>query len=96
MEQQPNQNKQQIQIKATDEDLKGRYSNLAQVSHAKEEFIIDFLNVFPPTGTLNARIIVSPGHFKRMLRAMQENLEKYENSFGKVEASEAPEPIGFK
>jgi len=90
--QQPNQ----IQIKATDEKLKGDYSNVMQIMHTKEEFVMDFLNVFPPTGTLNSRIIVSPGHFKRMVKAMDENLKKYETSFGNVEASEAPSPIGFQ
>lgn len=90
--QQPNQ----IQIKATDEKLKGEYSNVMQIIHTKEEFVMDFLNVFPPTGTLNSRIIVSPGHFKRMVKAVQENLDKYESSFGKVEESEAPQSIGFQ
>ena len=87
---------QQIQIKASDEKLKGEYSNMAQILHTKEEFVLDFLNVFPPTGTLNGRIIVSPGHFKRMVKAMQENLEKYETQFGKIEASKEPQSIGFK
>jgi hypothetical protein len=87
----------QIQIKATDEKLKGEYSNMAQIMHTKEEFVLDFLNIFPPTGTLNSRIIVSPGHFKRMVNAMEENLKKYEESFGKVEESEAPKnSIGFQ
>jgi len=87
---------QQINIKATDEKLKGEYSNVMQIMHTKEEFVMDFLNVFPPTGTLNSRIIVSPGHFKRMVKAMEENLKKYENSFGQVEESEAPRSIGFQ
>ncbi len=69
---------------------------MMQILHTKEEFVLDFLNVFPPTGTLNSRIIVSPGHFKRMVKAMQENLEKYETAFSKIEASEEPETIGFK
>ena len=93
------QNKQQpsqIQIKATDEKLKGEYSNVMQIMHTKEEFVMDFLNVFPPTGTLNSRIIVSPGHFKRMVKAMDENLKKYEASHGVIEASEAPQSIGFQ
>jgi hypothetical protein len=88
---------EQIQIKATDGKLKGEYANVMQVLHTKEEFILDFLNVFPPTGSLNARIIVSPSHFKRMVAAMTENLKKYERQFGKVEPSEAPQsPIGFQ
>jgi len=86
----------QIQIKASDEKLKGEYSNAVQIMHTKEEVVLDFFNVFPPTGTLNSRVILSPGHFKRMINAMQENLEKYENSFGKIEESKAPEGIGFK
>ncbi|NTW30434.1 MAG: DUF3467 domain-containing protein [Candidatus Moranbacteria bacterium] len=87
---------QQIQIKASDERLKGEYANTMQVMHTKEEFVIDFLNVFPPSGTLNARIIVSPGHFKRILLAMQENLKKYESGFGEVAPSDAPKTrIGF-
>jgi hypothetical protein len=87
----------QIQIKATDEKIKGEYANVMQALHTKEEFVIDFLNVFPPTGTLNARIIVSPGHMKRMIKALTENFAKYEAQFGGVEASDAPQnPIGFE
>lgn len=92
-QQQPNQ----VQIKASDEILRGHYSNMANILHTKEEFVLDFLNVFPPTGTLNARVIVSPGHFKRMLAAMTENLGKYESQFGSVAPSEAPtSKIGFE
>lgn len=91
------QSSDQIQIKATDEKMKGEYANMMQVLHTKEEFVLDFFNVFPPTGTLNARIIVSPSHMKRMLAALADNLKKYEVQFGSVEASEAPQnPIGFE
>lgn len=88
---------QQINIKAADEKLTGVYSNLMQISHTKEEFVLDFLNVFPPTGTLNARVIVSPSHFKRMLKAMEENLKKFEEQHGDVAETEIPdEYIGFQ
>ncbi len=91
------QEDRQIRIKASDETLKGTYANMANVLHTKEEFVLDFLNVFPPTGILGARIILSPGHFKRVLVAMTENLKKYENRFGAVETSEAPTgKIGFQ
>lgn len=93
---QPNQN-QQIKIKATDEKLKGEYSNAMQILHTKEEFVLDFLNIFPPTGTLNSRIILSPGHLKRMMKVLEENLKKYEDQFGKIEvASEPKQEIGFR
>jgi len=88
----------EIQIQAGPEDVKGRYSNFMQVSHTKEEFVIDFLNVFPPHGTLQARIITSPGHCKRIIAALQDNLGKYEAQFGKVEEAKgvAEGEIGFK
>jgi len=88
---------QEMPIKAGDETLKGEYANAANIFHTKEEFVLDFMNIFPPTGILNARIIVSPGHYKRILSAMQENLKSYEAGFGEVELSEAPKaPIGFR
>jgi len=95
-----NQEQKQVQIKASDEKMKGEYSNVMQILHTKEEFVLDFLNIFPPTGTLNNRVIVSPGHFKRMLSAMKENLKKYEEKFGEISASESPtetdKKIGFE
>jgi len=91
------QQQNQIQIKASDETLKGHYANMANIFHTKEEFVIDFMNVFPPTGTLNARIIVSPAHMKRMMTALTDNIAKYEKKFGVVEPSELPQtPIGFQ
>ncbi|MCH7604578.1 DUF3467 domain-containing protein [Patescibacteria group bacterium] len=92
MDQQP----QKIQIKAQDEDLKGKYSNLMQITHTKEEFVLDFFLAVPPQGILASRVVVSPGHVKRMIKALQENIEKYEEKFGKIEEAEAPEqPLGF-
>lgn len=88
---------QQIQLKASDVDLKGHYSNLMQIAHTKEEFWFDFFNIMGQIGTLNARIIVSPGHAKRMIAALADNLRKYESQFGVIEAAKEPEkgPIGF-
>lgn len=90
------QNQKQIKIKVRDEDLKGIYSNLMQVFHAKEEFILDFFLTAPPEGILASRVIMSPGHLKRMIKALQENVERYEEKFGKIQEAEAPEAkIGF-
>ncbi len=86
----------QIKIKAKDEDLKGAYSNLMQVLHTKEEFILDFFLASPPQGILASRVIMSPGHLKRMIKALQENIAKYEGKFGKIEEAEVPErEVGF-
>ncbi len=91
-----NQQPNQIQIKITDEVLAGKYANSMQVSHTKEEFVLDFMNLLPPNGIVNARVITSPGHMKRIIAALQENLQKYEKSFGAIEQAEAPNSeVGF-
>jgi len=93
---QPQQNQgQQINIKITDEVLGGKYANMMQVAHTKEEFILDFMNVMPPNGIVNARIITSPGHIKRIVKALDENLKKYEATHGKIEEASAPNELGF-
>jgi len=80
----------QINIKITDEVLTGKYANMMQVAHTKEEFILDFANVVPPQGILNARVITSPGHIKRIIKALQDNLAKYEQAFGRITEAEEP------
>lgn len=85
-----------IKIKVKDEDLKGVYSNLMQVLHTKEEFVLDFFLISPPEGILASRVIMSPGHLKRMIKALQENVSRYEKKFGKIEEAAVPETsIGF-
>lgn len=75
----------------------GAYSNNMIVSHTKEEFIMDFMMVAPPEGAVTARIIVSPGHVKRIYRALLENISKYESAFGTIEEAEEPKGIaGYK
>jgi len=68
----------------------GVYSNNMVVTHTKEEFILDFLMVAPPAGAVTARVIVSPGHMKRILAALQDNILKYENAFGTIQVAEEP------
>jgi hypothetical protein len=81
-----------LNVKISDDELKGRYSNLLRITHTREEFILDFINLVPPQGIVTARIVTSPGHFKRIIRALGANLERYEKTFGTIQ--EAPEPIG--
>jgi hypothetical protein len=81
-----------LNVKISDEELKGRYSNLLRITHTREEFILDFINLAPPQGIVTSRIVTSPGHFKRIIRALVANLERYEESFGTIQ--EAPEPVG--
>ena len=83
---------QGLNVKISDEELKGRYSNLLRITHTREEFILDFINLVPPQGIVSARIVTSPGHLKRIIGALSSNLERYEKSFGPIQ--EAPEPEG--
>lgn len=68
----------------------GVYSNNMIVAHTREEFIMDFLMVAPPSGAVTARIIVSPGHIKRIVKALEENISKYELKFGSIQVAEEP------
>jgi len=88
--------KREVSIKMPDEILGGVYANQMMVSHTREEFVLDYINLFPPTGVVNARVIVSPGHLKRMIRALADNLARYESRFGQVIEAEAPTPGEFK
>lgn len=89
------QQQQPIQIKAENSVLKGVYLNMMEAKSNKEEFCLDFYNIFPPIGVLTSRIVISPGHLKRMIKALQNSLDSYEKSFGKIEAAVEPEKSGL-
>jgi len=82
---------QGIKIRLTDEIRRGAYCNMMVVTHTKEEFIMDFILAAAPEPTVTARVIMSPGHMKRTVSALQDNMKKYEQQFGKI--VEAPEPV---
>jgi hypothetical protein len=88
-----------IQIKADEKDMVGNYANLAQISHRHDEFTLSFFYIYPnvPQGKLLYNVVLSPSHAKRLLRAIQENIERYERLFGAIrEEPGVPEPnIGF-
>ena len=69
-----------INVKIGDAELKGAYSNLLRITHTREEFILDFINVVPPQGIVRARIVTSPGHLKRIIRALGTNLPRIEEA----------------
>ena len=89
--------KKEVKITFPEAIRGGVYANSMFINHTKEEFIMDFIMITPPVGSVTARVITSPGHAKRMLSALAENLKKYEARFGKiVAASELPRPsMGF-
>jgi Protein of unknown function (DUF3467) len=89
----------QVQIKAEEKELQGEYSNLVMVHHNLEEFTLNFIYIFPngAQGKLLKSMIVSPGHAKRIWRALGENIARYEAQFGPIKegADTAPPTVGF-
>lgn len=90
------QKKLNIQL---DEDIaQGKYSNLAIINHSATEFVLDFVNVMPgsPKSKVQSRIILTPQHAKRLLKALNDNIIRFENSNGKIEEKEKPNiPLNF-
>jgi Protein of unknown function (DUF3467) len=92
---------QQLNIEVPDDIAGGIYSNFVIVGHSGAEFVLDFVQVLPglPKAIVRSRIIMSPQHAKRLMGAMEENLHRYESSFGTIElhdtsASSFPPPFG--
>ncbi|HEX7409261.1 MAG TPA: DUF3467 domain-containing protein [Candidatus Binatia bacterium] len=88
----PPQNQISIQIDA--DSATGVYSNLMMISHRKEEFVLDFLFVQPQrtaqgqaVANLRSRVITTPEHMKRILKAIEENITRYEQAFGTIQAA---------
>ena len=77
----------QLQIELKEEIAQGVFSNLAMITHSSSEFVIDFISILPgmAKAQVKSRIIMSPEHAKRLLLALQDNVAKYENSFGTIE-----------
>src|SRR5260370_14981341 len=79
----------QVQIKADEKELQGQYSNLVMIHHTLEEFTMNFIYIFPngAQGKLLNSMIVSPGHAKRIWRALGESLARCEGQFGTIKQS---------
>lgn len=75
-----------LNIELSDEAAEGVYSNLAVLSHSSSEFIIDFVRVMPgvPKAPVKSRIVMTPENAKRLLKALQENIGKFESHFGEI------------
>ncbi len=88
---------QKQEIKIADNIPGAEYANAMQINHNKDEFHLLFLNLLGPSGRVSSKIITSPGHYKRMIVAMTENLAKYEKQYGEIKEAISPEnEIGFK
>lgn len=92
--QQPNQ----LNIEISEEIAEGVYANLAIITHSHAEFVIDFVNVMPgtPKSKVKSRIILTPQHAKRLMRAMTDNISKFEAINGPIkDIEEVQIPLSF-
>ncbi len=98
---QSNEKKQnQVNIELKEEVAEGIYSNLAIITHSPAEFVVDFVRVMPglPKAPVKSRIVLTPEHAKRLMNALQDNIDKYESVNGPIKPSgggKSDIPMGF-
>jgi hypothetical protein len=93
------QKPRKLNVELGEKESEGIYSNLALIVHSPQEMIIDFARVMPGAQKTKvlARIIMTPPHAKMLHKALEENIRKYENQFGKIKIQgEVDKSIGFQ
>ena len=83
-------NPNQLNIELPEDVAEGIYSNLAIISHSHSEFVIDFVRMVPtvPKAKVKSRIILTPTHAKRLMKALGDNISKFEKQFGSIHEHE--------
>jgi ribonuclease BN (tRNA processing enzyme) len=92
------QNPNQLNIEISEEIAEGQYANLAIITHSHAEFVIDFVNVMPgtPKSKVKSRLIMTPQHAKRFMKALMDNISRFEDNNGDIQDLEAVEiPMNF-
>src|SRR6476659_5348684 len=94
----PKDQPNQLNIEISEEVSEGVYANLAIITHSHAEFVVDFVSVMPgtPKSKVKSRIILTPMHAKRFLKALQDNVNRYEDANGTIQDMEQIEiPLNF-
>ena len=86
----------QLSVELPEQIAEGLYSNLAIITHSPTEFVLDFIQVVPnvPKAKVKSRVLLGPQHAKRLLRALADNVSKYEAQFGTIHEPDASK-VGF-
>ena len=76
-----------FQLELPQDVAQGQYANFAIITHSSSEFILDFARILPglPKATVKSRVILAPEHAKRLLQALNENIMRYENEYGRIQ-----------
>jgi len=89
---------EQINIELDEKTAEGIYSNLVIINHSASEFVLDFVSIMPgvPKAKVKSRIVLTPQHAKRLLKAIGENIHRFEMTHGEIKDTEqAPIPLNF-
>jgi hypothetical protein len=88
-------NSNQLQIELSEEVAQGIYSNLAIITHSSSEFVVDFVRLMPgiPKANVKSRIILTPEHAKRLLLALQDNIQKFKSVNGAIKNVRGHDPL---
>ena len=92
--------KNQLNIQLDENIANGTYSNLVIINHSSTEFVLDFVSVMPgvPKSKVKSRMVLAPQHAKRLLRALSENIKRYESSHGEIKEDQKQQhniPMNF-
>ena len=76
----------QINMEIGEREAEGIYSNFVVISHSLSEFVLDFARILPgtPKSKVFARIVMTPPNVRALLNALDTNIKKYEEQFGKI------------
>lgn len=86
MAEKKNSKEGKLNIELSEEIAEGIYSNLAIINHSVSEFVIDFINIMPgkPKAKVKSRIVLTPQHAKRLIKALADNVKKFEQQHGEI------------
>lgn len=96
-----NQNQNQLNIELTEDIAEGVYANLAIITHSHTEFVVDFVRVMPgvPKAKVKSRVVLTPFHAKRLMKALADNIKKFESVHGVIndqdQGNEVSIPMNF-
>ena len=89
---------QPINIEIGEKEAEGIFSNFVLIAHSPSEFIIDFARILPglPKAKVFSRIVMTPQHAMLLRDALDDNIKKFEDRFGKIKLISKEEDIkGF-
>jgi hypothetical protein len=99
MDKEEKKKQNQLNIELPEEIAEGVYANLAMIAHSNSEFVVDFIRLMPgvPKAKVKSRVVLTPEHAKRLLQALEDNINKYEDTFGPIkQVDESPKfPLNF-